>query len=298
MGLGLLGLFIATPGVAVGWFEGLQDDTAAGAFAWLTMSCGGLLMGIAAWAGLLRRFGPEPRMQRRRRAAVQHSGQRPLAAAELTREALVAAVSLPAFVPARQPARPRRPVTDSRGRLIWWRDRDLLDAFGIPGFAAGIAVAAVVGSGGVLHVLGGAGRGWFFLILAACGAVSLAFDIRLARALARLATRDGHVHSMHWLLLHEPDDGEAYLVLHRVDDDQDETAPMLLRLAKRDHARRLAATGIAEVHGRIEPVTLLIPWIDGSPVWTRHPVNALDLTTEADRARLTYLLGDAGTPGR
>jgi len=72
---------------------------------------------------------------------------------------------------------------------------------------------------------------------------------------------------------------------------------MLLRLAKKRQARRLPRAGVAGVHGLLRPVTVLVPWIEGSPGWTRHPVTTLDLTTERDRARLTYLKGSE-THGR
>lgn len=57
------------------------------------------------------------------------------------------------------------------------------------------------------------------------------------------------------------------------------------------HARRLPSAGVANVHGLLRPITVLVPWIDGAPLWIRDPVTALDLTTERDRGRLTYLKG-------
>ncbi|MGD1222042.1 hypothetical protein AB9Q10_26880 [Streptomyces krungchingensis] len=286
--VGVLGLLIAAPGAAVGYFEGFDDGTEAGAFAWVMIFIGGLLVGVTAWVGVLCRLDPESRRERRRRTAVRRSLQAPLAAAELTRETLLEAALRSTAAPVRP--RPPAPVTDSRGRLVWWRNRDLLTAFGLPGMAVWTVVMALVGFGGVLHIFGGAGRGWFFLVASAAGLVALAFEARLARGLARLATSE-QVRPMRWLLLREPDAGEAYLVLYGADDDPDEAAPMLLRLAKKRQARRLPPTGVANVHGLLSSVTVLVPWIDGSPVWTRHPVSTLDLTTERDRSRLTYLKG-------
>ncbi|MEU4087843.1 hypothetical protein [Streptomyces aureus] len=291
LGMALLGLLMVTPGVAVGYFEGFQDDTEAGAFAWLMMVFGGLLTASAGLAALVRRVAPRQKQLRRRRAAELRSLQAPLAATELTRASLLAAVVPPEPVP-RWVRGPRPPATDAGGRLIWWRDRDLLQALGLPGLAAGTAGAGILGLCGVLHILdAGEFRGWLFLVFSALGLFFLTSDIRVARVLARAATVDGHVHEMNWLLLHEPEDGEAYLVLHPVGDDPDAAGPWLLRLADKEQALRLAPTGVAEVHGRLESVTLVVPWIDGAPVWTRSAVKMLDLTNEADRARLTYLLG-------
>lgn len=81
---GVVGLLIAAPGVAVGYFEGFQDGMEAGDFAWVMIFLGSLLMGITAWVGLLRRLDPEPRRERRRRTVIRRSRQAPLAAAELT----------------------------------------------------------------------------------------------------------------------------------------------------------------------------------------------------------------------
>ncbi|MFF1400938.1 hypothetical protein ACFVZD_45370 [Streptomyces sp. NPDC058287] len=288
--VGVVGLFIAAPGVAVGYFEGFQDGTEAGAFAWVMMFFGGLLTSVTAWVGLIRRLDPGARRERRRRTAAGRSRQAPLAAAELTHEALLEAAvhSTPKVVqPQPQPQpQPPAPVTDGRRRLVWWRNRDLLNAIGLPGIAAWTVGMALVGLGGVLHIFGGAGRGWFFLVGSACGLVAFLFEARLARV---AVSED--VRPMRWLLLCEPDAGEAYLVLYRADGDPDEDPPMLLRLATKRQARRLPSAGVADVHGLLRPVTVLVPWIDGSPVWTRHPVTALDLTTERDRGRLTYLKG-------
>ncbi|MEU9210428.1 hypothetical protein AB0D27_21335 [Streptomyces sp. NPDC048415] len=275
--VGVVGLLIASPGAAVGYFEGFQDGTEAGDFAWVMIFFGGLLMGVTAWVGLLRRLDPEWRRERRRRTAVRRSRQAPLAAAELTHEALLEA-AVRSMTEAVRP-HPPTPVTDSRGRLVWWRNRDLLTAFGLPGIAVSIGVTALVGFGGVLHIFGAVGRGWFFLVGSACGLVALVFEARLARGLARVAVSE-HARVMRWLLLCEPVAGEAYLVLYSAEGDPDEAPPMLLQLAKKRQARRLPSAGLADVHGLLRPVTVLVPWIDGSPVWTRHPVTALDLTTE------------------
>lgn len=286
--VGVVGLFIAAPGVAVGYFEGFRDGTEAGGFAWVMTFLGSVLMGATALAGVVRRLDPESRRERRRRTAVRRSRQAPLTAAELTRETLLAAAVRSTAAPL-QP-KPRAPVTDGRGRLVWWRNRELLTAFDLPYVAAGTVVGALVGFGGVLHIFGEAGRGWFILVASVGGLAALVSDVRLVRCLARLATsKDSH--PMCWLLLREPEAGEAYLVLYRADDDPDEAPPMLLRLAKKSQSRRLPPSGVADVHGLLNPVTVLVPWIDGSPVWTRHPVTALDLTTERDRGRLTYLKG-------
>ncbi|MEU9954885.1 hypothetical protein [Streptomyces sp. NPDC050982] len=251
---------------------------------------GGLLMGVTALAGVVRRLDPESRRERRRRTAARRSRQAPLTAAELTREALLAAAVRSTAAPLQPQPQPPAPVTDSRGRLVWWRNRELLTAFDLPYIAAGTVVGALVGFGGVLHIFGEAGRGWFFLVASAGGLAVLVFDVRLVRRLARLATSKD-LHPMCWPLLREPDAGDAYLMLYRADDDPDEAPPMLLRLAKKSHARRLPTSGVADVHGLLNSVTVLVPWIDGSPVWTRHPVTTLDLTTERDRGRLTYLKG-------
>jgi hypothetical protein len=286
--VGVVGLLIAAPGVAVGYFEGFQDGTEAGDFAWVMMFFGGLLMGVTACVGLLCRLDPEWRRERRRRTAVRRSRQAPLAAAEFTHEALLeAAVRSTAEAVGPQPP---APVTGSRRRLVWWRSRGLLTAIRLPGIAAWTVVTALYGFGGVLHIFGGVGHGWFFLVGSACGLVAFVFEARLAPGLARVAVSED-VRPMRWLLLREPDAGEAYLVLYRADGDPDEAPPMLLRLAKKRQARRLPSAGLADVHGLLRPVTVLVPWIDGSPVWTRHPVTALDLTTVRDRARLTYLKG-------
>ncbi|MFF3577852.1 hypothetical protein [Streptomyces mirabilis] len=286
--VGVAGLLIAAPGAAVGYFEGFQDGTEAGDFAWVMMFFGGLLMGVTAWVGVLRGLDPESRRERRRRTAVRRSRQAPLAAAELTYETLLEAAVCSTAEDVRP--QPPAPVIDTRGRLVWWRNRDLLTAFGFPGITAWTVVMALVGFGGVLHVFGGVGRGWFFLVNSACGLVAVVFEARLARGLARVAVSE-YERPMRWLLLREPDAGEAYLVLYRADGDPDEAPPMLLRLAKKRQARRLPPAGVTDVHGMLRPVTVLVPWIDGSPVWSRHPVTALDLTTERDRARLTYLKG-------
>ena len=114
----------------------------------------------------------------------------------------------------------------------------------------------------------------------------------MARFVARVAAHE-QVRPMRWPLLREPDKGEAYLLLYKADGDPDKASPMLFRLARKQQARRLPAAGIASVHGLLRPATILIPWIDSAPVWTRYPVTALDLTTERDRERLTYLKGSA-----
>lgn len=72
-------------------------------------------------------------------------------------------------------------MTDTGRPAAWWDNRDLLSAFGLPALAAWSIVAELVGFGGVLHVVGGAGRGWFFLAFSLCGLVALMFEARLAR---------------------------------------------------------------------------------------------------------------------
>ena len=275
--VGVVGLLIAAPGAAVGYFEGFQDGTEAGGFAWVMTFLGGLLMGVAALVGVVRWLDPESRRERRRRTAIRRSRQAPLAASEFTYEALLEAAVRSTGAPLRP--QPPAPLTDSRGRLVWWRNLDLLTAFDLPYKAAGSVGGALVGFGGVLHVFGEAGRGWFFLVLSVGKLCLLAFvfDARLAHGFARRATSE-HVQPMRWLLLREPDAGEAYLVLYRAEDDPDEAPPMLLRIAKKRQARRLPPAGVADVHGLLASVTVLVPWIDGSPVWTRHPVITLDLT--------------------
>ncbi|MFJ5268979.1 hypothetical protein [Streptomyces sp. NPDC088358] len=292
--VGVVGLLIAVPGVALGCFEGFGDGTEAGALAWIMLSFGGLLMGVAAWIGLVRRLDLGSRRERRRRTAVRRAREAPLPAAELTHDALLEAAGRSTAEAVRP--RPPVPVTDSRGRLVWWRDRGLLSALGLPGAAASTVVMASVGFGGVLHLFGGPGHGWFFLVGSACGLLALVFEARLARGLARVAVSED-VRPMRWLLLREQDAGEAYLVLYRAHGDPDGDPPMLLRPAKKRQARRLPPAGVADVHGPLRPVAVLVPWIDGAPVWSRHPVVALDLTTERDRARLTYLKG-SGNHGR
>ncbi|MFH0178445.1 hypothetical protein [Streptomyces cacaoi] len=285
--VGFVGLLIGAPGVAVGCFEGFDDGTDAGAFAWIMTFFGGLLVGVTAWVGLIRWLDPESRKERRRGIAVRHSRQAPLAASDLTYESLLTAArrSTAEVVPQRPAA-----VIDDRGQLAWWRNRDLLAAFDLPPIAAWTVFIALVGFAGVLHIVGGVGRGCVFLAFSACGLAAIVSQSRLARGFARVAVGE-HVRPMRWLLLREPGAGEAYLVLYTADGNPDEAPPMLLRLAKKRQARRLPPAGVADVHGLLRPVTVLVPWIDGSPVWTRHPVTALDLTTERDRGRLTYLKG-------
>ncbi|MEV5488100.1 hypothetical protein AB0L47_08835 [Streptomyces bobili] len=291
--VGFVGLLIGVPGVAVGYFEGFDDGTDAGAFAWIMTFFGCLLVGVTAWVAVLRRLDPESRRERRRGIAARCSRQAPLAASDLTYEALLAAaVRSTAEVVPQSPAA----VIDDRGRLAWWRNRDLLAAFGLPSIAAWTVFVALAGFAGVLHIFGGVGRGWFFLVFSACGLAAIASRGRLARGFACVATSE-HVRPMRWLLLREPHAGEAYLVLYKADGEPDEAPPMLLRLAKKQHARRLPSAGVANVHGLLRPITVLVPWIDGAPVWTRDPVTALDLTTERDRGRLTYLKGSEPAAG-
>jgi hypothetical protein len=289
LGVGFVGLLMVAPGVAVGCFEGFQDDTEAGAFAWLMMFFGGLLVVVTAWIGAMLRLGPEARRKERRRTALRQSRQAPLPAAELTYESLREAATRSTTGTA--DPRPPAPVTDGREQLVWWRSRSLLTAVGLPRLAAWTAFAALAGTGGFLHVLGGTiGHGLFFL---ACSVYSLVMSLsgaRLARVLARVAVSE-HVRPMRWLLVREPEAGAGYLVLYPAEEDPDGAAPMLLRIAEEKDARSLPPTGVAEVHGPLRPATVLVPWIDGSPVWTFHPVAALDLTTEHDRAVLTYLKG-------
>ncbi|MEU5341933.1 hypothetical protein AB0H18_14030 [Streptomyces sp. NPDC020766] len=292
--VGVVGLLLAAPGVAVGYFEGFQDGTEAGDFAWVMTFLGGLLVGVTTLVGVGRRLDPESRRERHRRTAFRRSRQAPLAAAELTHQALLEAA-------ARSTAETERPqppvaVTGGRRRLVWWRDRGLLSALGLRGIAAWTVFTALAGLAGVLHVFGGAGRGWFLLAGSACGLVAFAFEARVASTLARMAVSED-ARPMRWLLLREPEAGKAYLMLYPADGDPDEAPPMLLRIARKRQARHLPPAGVADVHGLLRPVTLLVPWIDGSPVWTRHPVTTLDLTTERDRGRLTYLKG-SGTHGR
>ncbi|MFF4562228.1 hypothetical protein [Streptomyces sp. NPDC001435] len=287
--VGFVGLLMAAPGVAVGYFEGFQDDTEAGAFAWLMMFFGGLLIGVTAWVGAIRRLEPESRRERRRRTAARRSRQVPLPAAELAYENLREA----AVCSAAEAVDPRSPasVTGGRSRLVWWRNRSLLTAFGLPLIAAWTVVVALFGFGGVLHFFGGTtDRGYLFLAGSVCGLVAFVWKARLARAVVRVAVSE-HVRPMRWLLLREPEAGDAYLVIYPAEGDPDDTLPMLLRLAEKKDARGLPPAGVADVHGLLRPVTVLVPWIGGSPVWTDHPVAALDLTTERDRARLTYLKG-------
>ncbi|MEW2567243.1 hypothetical protein [Streptomyces sp. NPDC047070] len=286
--VGLVGLFIATPGVAVGYFEGFDDGTEAGAFAWFTMFIGGLLVGAAAYGGLLLSLNPQSRKERRRRTVVLRSLQAPLATADLTYSTLLEAATSSAGDAPRQ--KPPAPVTDDRGRLVWWRDRALLSAFRLPGIAGWTVFVALTGLSGVLHLFGGTGRGLLFLAASACGLVVSVFGARRARALARVAVSED-VRPMRWLLLHEPHDGEAYLLLYEADGDPDETAPLLLQIATKRQARRLAPAGVADVHGLLRPGAVLVPWIDGAPLWTSHRVTTLDLTSEDDRGLLTYLMG-------
>ncbi|MFE9598841.1 hypothetical protein [Streptomyces hokutonensis] len=287
--IGFVGLLLAAPGVAVGCFEGFQDDTEAGAFAWVMTFLGGLVTVLTAWFGAMLRLAPGPRRKRRRRAAAERSRQAPLPAVALSYEALREA-AVRSTGGAAEPQSPA-PVTAGREPLVWWRDRSLLTAFDLPGIAAWTVFTVLVGFAGVLHIFGGTtGRGYFFFACSAVGLVGFASNARDARGVARLAVHE-QVRPMRWLLLREPDAGEAYLVLYRADGDPDGTPPMLLRLAKKQLAQGLPPAGVAEVHGLLRPVTVLVPWIDGSPMWTRHPVTALDLRTEPDRARLTYLKG-------
>ncbi|MET9561794.1 hypothetical protein [Streptomyces tauricus] len=65
------------------------------------------------------------------------------------------------------------------------------------------------------------------------------------------------VHPMRWLLLREPHQGQAYLAPYRADGDPHETAPTLLRIATKRQARRLAPSGVADVHGPLRPAAVL-----------------------------------------
>ncbi|MEV0743288.1 hypothetical protein AB0I51_46940 [Streptomyces sp. NPDC050549] len=289
--IGFVGLLLAAPGVAVGCFNGFQDDTEASAFAWVMTFLGGLVTVLTAWAGAMFRLAPEPRRKRRRRAAALRSRQAPLPAGELSYEALREAAVRSTAGDAEP--KPPAPVTAGREPLVWWRDRNLLTAFDLPLLGASMVVTVLGGFAGVLHIFGGTtGRGYFFFAVAPFCLLGFVSKARDARAVARLAVRE-QVRPMRWLLLREPDAGEAYLLLYRADGDPNGTPPMLLRLARRQSAQGLPPAGVAEVHGLLRPFTVLVPWIDGTPMWTRHPVTALDLTTEPDRARLTYLKGAA-----
>ncbi|MEU9432893.1 hypothetical protein [Streptomyces sp. NPDC048252] len=163
--VGFVGLVIGIPGVAVGYFEGFDDDTAAGAFAWIMTFFGCLLVGVTAWVGVLCRLDPESRRERHRGTAARGSRQAPLAASDLTYKSLLsAAVRSTAEVVPQPPAA----VIDNR-RLVWWRNRDLLAAFGLPSIAAWTVFTALAGTAGVLHIVGGPDRGYFFLVLSVCG---------------------------------------------------------------------------------------------------------------------------------
>jgi len=64
----------------------------------------------------------------------------------------------------------------------------------------------------------------------------------------------------------------------------------LLRLSRKRQACHLPPSGVADVRGKLLDVAVLVPWIEGSPLWARHAMPTLDLASHRDRSLLTYLL--------
>ncbi|MEU6379328.1 hypothetical protein [Streptomyces sp. NPDC046909] len=52
--------------------------------------------------------------------------------------------------------------------------------------------------------------------------------------------------------------------------------------------------GTAELHGWLDDGPTVVPWIDGRPLWPRHPFEPVNLGDRRDRDYLAAVIGDAG----
>ncbi|WP_030547595.1 hypothetical protein [Streptomyces albus] len=204
-----------------------------------------------------------------------------------------------------RPAKGRwRPEADVR-KVPWWRVRTLLDMSQLPPAAWGLGSAAPLA---VLYTVWPEDVTVLVVLGIAAGAVmgavhlhrALTWGVPLARRLA-LAARAPVPVPKRYVLLYDPYGGLPNLVLfpaHGGPDDLPEAVLTVLPPGRGKHPGLglPAPVGEAELRGWLDIPALVVPWIEGRPLWPRHPYEELSAHDPEARALLARLTAGAAGP--
>lgn len=286
LGLGLTGVEYV-PGPYEGWsLANLSGWAAFVGFALLLSSAGyGVLSAVTA------------RRLRHEATAAALADRSPLPADALTHRAFTRLLGAPDDVP----GTPRGP---DDGRPDRWWTGGLPTAVGLPGLLlTGLWLVALLVLGLLTGVTADAPLAVPLLAvpLLYC-AHQATVRVRAARQWAAVASSPSR--PMRYLVLYGPEPRTAHLLLFPADGGPDAAPEALVRPA-RGRAERLPASGVAHVHTAPEagavgsgafdgwPAAVLVPRIDGVPVWPADVALLLDTARTPDRAWLTHLVGGA-----
>jgi hypothetical protein len=300
VGGALTGLGVA---FALALFEAGVDEESA----LVDVAMAGVVLGfLMLFWSLLAWMAPRERRARRRKALAAETARSPLPPEALTHRALAEAAS--GLAAAEQPPAQPEPMgapTDAP-KVRWWRT-DLLLALGVYQFMACATLATGAAVMYLLRRADGLAIALVFLLAAVFCCVKGVRQALLARHFARIASGP-ESRPMRYVVLRAPQDRAERLVLFPPGDDPDAAPEAVLRPARKQQVTGLPPVGVADVHAAAKagfsvapategwPVTILVPWIDGTPVWSDEPTFLVDVSRDRDRGLLTQLANGVRRP--
>ncbi|AXG79296.1 hypothetical protein DVK44_18380 [Streptomyces paludis] len=202
-------------------------------------------------------------------------------------------------------ARPERDIRE----VPWWRVRTLRSSTTLAGTVLGLGGAVAQAAVGFASNGGGWALGLqrvvFCAFFTAVGLHSLHRLLRHGAPTARRLQRAGRAPvpvPRRYVLLHDPDSGGPLLLLfpaHGGDSDQPEA---LLGILAPGPAGRpwtglpVAPVGTAELRGWLDAAPTVVPWIDGRPLWPRHPYRQINPGDPETRTYLERLAPPSPSP--
>ncbi|KUL42800.1 hypothetical protein [Streptomyces regalis] len=101
-----------------------------------------------------------------------------------------------------------------------------------------------------------------------------------------------------YVLLSGPDDGLVLVLFaaHGGPDDPPEAAMEVNPPGPRRHPRRgmPPVVGTVDLHGWLDAGPVVVPWIEGRPLWPRHAYESVNLNDRQDRDYFAALVGGVG----
>ncbi|MFD0367278.1 hypothetical protein [Streptomyces sp. NPDC127114] len=202
----------------------------------------------------------------------------------------------------------RRPEADVRA-VPWWRVRSLRRVAGLP-MAAGGLIALATGSAALLRPEGSDVQAYAVLALGAglfpyAGYRFLTSGRTAARRLAE-AARAAEAVPRRYALLYDPYGGGPVLLVFPAGDGTDDLPEGVIRLLPQGTRTRpgrglpSAPSGPVELRGRREGTAegdpVVVPWIEGRPVWPAGPYEELRPGDPAAREYLERLAPPQAVP--
>ncbi|EYT81709.1 hypothetical protein CF54_17900 [Streptomyces sp. Tu 6176] len=184
----------------------------------------------------------------------------------------------------------------------WWRVRSLRQISRVDGVVGGL-VCVLIGVGCWVQPSVKTGQGVFLLLLGVALSVvstrhAVAHGVADARVLARAAKAPVSV-PRPYVLVSDPCDGGPVLVLFpaHADATTEPDAVLAVHPSRPNGWTRqgmASGAGTADLRGWLDtgpegPV--VVPWIDGRPVWSRRNLREIRASVAADRALLRHLMG-------